>query len=154
VWGYISFGLLEMSTRGKVLTLVLLSISVLSIMSIKAVSGGLLLPQPTVDLSLGPVLLFFNGSRGCECEVFDYQNAEAQIGAWNEESRQYIQVQKISVHKPTHLAKEYKVIRGPTLLLIDPTGQVVWRQDEVVSDIEPFDLQAFELQIRKLLNEL
>jgi hypothetical protein len=140
-----------MSKPGKVLTLLLLSFSILSVLGMKAVSAGWLLPQPAVDLSGGPVLLFFNGSRGCECEVFVYQNAEAQISAWNEDARQNIHVQKISIHRPTHLARDYKVVRGPTLLLLDRTGQVFWRQDEVISDLEPLDLKTFEIRIKDLL---
>ena len=44
----------------------------------------------------------------------------------------------------------FQSIRAPTLLLLDSEGQVLWRQDEVVTDEYPFDLNAFESQIELL----
>ncbi len=45
------------------------------------------------------------------------------------------------------LARQYDVIRAPALVLVDAEGQVVWRQDESLSDESPLDLNQAERQI-------
>jgi hypothetical protein len=50
------------------------------------------------------------------------------------------------------LKSKYKVIRAPTLLLLDAAGEIILRQDNVASDDEPLDLAEFEIQIQALLD--
>jgi hypothetical protein len=48
------------------------------------------------------------------------------------------------------LAHEYQVICTPTLLLLDSADQIVWRQNEVITDELQFDLMTLERQIEPL----
>ena len=147
VLGYISCGSLEMSRAGRLLTFSLLGVALLTIMAAKVIGEGWLHPQPTLPSVSGPTLLFFNGSRGCECELLVYENADRQFTAWREKLNGDLPVVQVSIHPPGELKKQYKVVRAPTLLLLDRDGQVVWRQDNVISDQKPLDLETFEEQI-------
>jgi hypothetical protein len=138
-----------MTKTGRHLTWVLLALAVLTVMAAKASSDGWLNPQPTI-LPGSPGLVLFNGSRGCECELYVYANADQQVLAWSEAQRGGLPLIRVSIHAPGALKNKYKVIRAPTLLLLDEAGEVVLRQDNVVSDEEPLDLTAFEQEIRTL----
>lgn len=48
------------------------------------------------------------------------------------------------------LARQYEVIRAPSLVLLNAEGQVVWRQDEGLSDESPLDLEQVERQAEAL----
>lgn len=113
---------------------------------LKAVQLGWFDPRPPLALDGEPALLFFNKSRGCECELFVYNNAKAQMDVWNSPVR----VIRIDMDRRSDLAREYKVIRAPSLVLLNAEGQVVWRQDEGVSDESPLDLNQAEGQIEAL----
>ena len=79
-----------------------------------------------------------------------YRHADAQLSAWPEEKHRGVPIILINIERRHDLAREYQVIRAPTLLLLDSAGDIVWRQDEVASDEYPFDLKAVEAQIEKL----
>ncbi len=115
-------------------------------LGLKSVQPGWFAPRPPLDLDGKPVLLFFNKVRGCECELFVYNNADAQMDIWNAPVR----VIKISMDRRPDLARQYEVIRAPTLLLLDAQGQVYWNHNEGLSDESPLDLDQAERQIEAL----
>ena len=51
-------------------------------LSLKAVQLGWFNPRPPLELDGKPALLFLNKTRGCECELFVYNNANAQMDDW------------------------------------------------------------------------
>jgi hypothetical protein len=140
-----------MTKTGRHLTLVLLGLAVLVVIAAKASRDGWLNPQPTL-VPGSPGLVFFNGSRGCDCELYVYSSADRQLADWSEAQRGGLAVIRISIHAPGTLKRKYKVIRAPTLLLLDAAGEIILRQDNVVSDDEPLDLAEFEIQIQALLD--
>ena len=52
-------------------------------LGLKAVQLGWFDPHPPLELNREPALLFFNKARGCECEQFVYNHADAQMDVWN-----------------------------------------------------------------------
>ncbi len=131
----------------KVLWLVFL-LGLAFTLGLKAVQLGWFAPRPPLDLDGGPALLFFNKARGCECELFVYNNAEAQMEVWNAPLR----VIKIDMDRRPDLARKYDVIRAPTLVLLNTEGQVDWRQDEGLSDESPLDLKQVEMLVARELH--
>jgi hypothetical protein len=127
---------------GAILWLFFLSVLALTV-GLKAVQQGWFDPRPPLELDGEPALLFFNKSRGCECELFVYNNANAQINAWNAPVR----VIHIDLERRPDLAQQYGVIRAPALILLDAEGQVIWEQDESLSDKAPLDLEQVEVQV-------
>jgi hypothetical protein len=113
---------------------------------LKAVQLGWLDPRPPLDLDREPALLFFNKSRGCECEMLVYNNANAQLETWSAPVR----LIRIDMERRPDLARDYNIIRTPSLVLLNAEGQVVWRQDEGLSDESPLDLNQAERQIEAL----
>ena len=117
-------------------------------LGLKAVQLGWFTPHPPLELDREPALLFFNKTRGCECELFVYNNAEAQMNSWNAPVR----VIRIDLDRRPDLAQQYQVIRAPSLVLLNAEGQIVWRQDEGMSDESPLDLNQAYFQIELLTN--
>ena len=115
------------------------------ILGLKAAQLGWFTPHPPLELDGEPALLFFNKSRGCECELFVYNNAETQMNSWNASARVF----RIDLDRRSDLAQQYEVVRAPTLILLNAEGQVVWRQDEGLSDESPLDLNQAEAQIEQ-----
>ena len=113
----------------------------------KAIRLGWFDPRPQLKLNDQPALLFFNRDRGCECELLVYRSAEAQLAAWRQEDRFEVRIIALNLEQRRDLVRAYQVVRAPTLLLLDGSGQTVWRQDEVITDREPFDLRELERQI-------
>jgi len=115
-------------------------------LSLKAVQLGWLTPHPPLELDGQPALLFFNKSRGCECEMLVYGNANDQLEIWDS----LVHVIHIDLDRRPDLAQHYDIIRAPSLVLLNAAGQVVWRQDEGVSDEAPLDLEQVEVQVEAL----
>lgn len=113
------------------------------ILGLKAVQLGWFIPRPPLELNGEPALLFFNKVRGCECELFVYNNANAQINAWNAPVR----IVHIDLERRPDLAQQYGIIRAPSLVLLNAAGQVAWRQDEGLSDEAPLDLKQVKVQV-------
>jgi hypothetical protein len=130
--------------------LFVLGCGILGVLSIKGMQRGWFEDHPPLDLKDQPALLFFNNDDGCECVLYVYQNADAQIRAWTEAERSAIELHRIHLDDRIDLAKQFRVIRAPTLILIDAGGEVILRQDDVVSDDEPFDLDRFEEAIASI----
>jgi hypothetical protein len=112
-------------------------------LSLKAAQLSWFAPRPPLEPDRQPALLFFNKARGCECELFVYDNAEAQMDGWDAP----VQVIRIDLDRRPDLARQYQVIRAPTMILLDAAGQIVWRQDEGLSDATPLDLERVEILI-------
>ena len=108
---------------------------------LKAAQLGWFTPHPPLELDGEPALLFFNKLRGCECELFVYNNAEVQMNSWNASVR----VIRIDLDRRPDLARKYEVVRAPSLVLLNAKGQIVWRQDEALSDESPLDLDQIEV---------
>jgi hypothetical protein len=115
-------------------------------LGLKAVQLGWFNPRPPLDLDGIPALLFFNKSRGCECELLVYNNANAQMEEWIAPLR----VIHIDMDRRPDLARDYNIIRAPSLILLNVDGQVVWKQDEGLSDESPLDLNQAERQIEAM----
>jgi hypothetical protein len=130
----------------KVLWIIFLSALALTL-GLKAVQLGWFVPRPPLGLDGEPALLFFNKARGCECELFVYNNANSQMDVWNAPVR----IIRIDMDHRPDLARQYEVIRAPTLVLVDAEGQVFWRQDEGLSDESPLDLEQVETLVEKEL---
>lgn len=81
------------------------------------------------------------------------RNADAQVAAWPDTYRAGVAIYSISLERRRDLAGQYQVIRAPALLLLNGTGEVVWRQDGAISsDLNPFDLNQFEAQIKIIVS--
>lgn len=115
-------------------------------LGLKVVQTGWFAPRPPLELDGNPVLLFFNKARGCECELLVYNNAQAQMDVWQAPVR----IISIDSDRRPDLARQYKVLRAPTLILLDAEGQTVWKQVESLSDEAPLDLYQAERQIEAL----
>jgi len=126
--------------------------SVLLVLGFKAWQLGWLQPRQSLELNGQPAVLVFVKHRGvCECEQFVNGNARAQAASWSDKARHDMMLHQIDIEQRPDLAKQYKVIRAPTMLLLDATGEIVWRQDDVITDQLPLDLPAAEAQITRLL---
>jgi hypothetical protein len=51
------------------------------------------------------------------------------------------------------LANQFGVARAPALVLVNAEGQVVWKQDEGLSDESPLDLNQAERQIEAQIEQ-
>lgn len=116
----------------------------------KALDVGLFAKRPQLELYNQASLLFFNKDRGCDCELVVYRSAEAQISAWPAEEGRGIPVHRIDMSKRPDLVRQYKVIRAPTLILLNAEGREIWRQDTGLSDEAPLDLENAQASIQKL----
>jgi hypothetical protein len=130
---------------GTVLWIFFLAALILTF-GLKAAQLGWFDSRPPLALDGEPGLLFFNKARGCECELLVYNNANAQMETWNASNR----LIRIDIERRPDLARHYEVIRAPTLVLLNAEGQVVWRQDEGLSDESPLDLNQAERQIEAM----
>jgi hypothetical protein len=115
-------------------------------LGIKAFTLGWFSPREPLELGKRPALLFFNKARGCECELYVYNNANAQINEWDAP----VNVIGIDLDRRFDLAQQYQVIRAPTLILLNAEGQVVWKQDVGLSDEAPLDLVQVEYWVENL----
>jgi hypothetical protein len=94
-----------MTKMGRHLTLVLLGLAVLVVIAAKASRDGWLNPQPTLVYG-SPSLVFFNGSRGCECELYVYSNADRQVADWSAVQRGGLAVIRVSIHAPGDIEEQ------------------------------------------------
>lgn len=63
-----------------------------------------------------------------------------------------MQVIRIDFDQRPDLARQYEIIRAPALILLNANGQVVWRQDEGLSDESPLDLVQAKNQVESLIS--
>jgi hypothetical protein len=130
--------------------------AVLLVMGLKAWQSGWLQPQASLELDGQPAVLAFIKRRGvCECEQIVIDNARAQLEAWSEADRYGLPLHHIEIDVRSGLARQYEVIRVPSMLLLDAAGEIIWRQDGVTratSDAMPLDLDAVKANITALLD--
>jgi hypothetical protein len=126
--------------------------SVLLILGVKAWQVGWLRPKTSLELNGQPTVLVFVKYRYvCECEGYVNGNARSQVVNWPMDALGGVPLHLIDIEQRTDLVKRYKVIRAPSMLLLNADGEIVWRQDDVISDELPLDLSAAEAQILALL---
>jgi hypothetical protein len=140
-----------MNDRRRFLILSLLICVAIVIVGTKAFRSGWFAPRRPLDLNGKPALLFFNVSKGCECQMVVSNNASDQVASWSEEARQDIPVFHIDIERRPDLSEQYDVNRVPALLLLDSQGQLMWKQDYSINDDLPLDLIQFELAIQLLV---
>ncbi|MCJ7700847.1 MAG: hypothetical protein MUO62_04645 [Anaerolineales bacterium] len=141
-----------MKTRARLFVWIGFIGTVLLVLGLKARQLGWLEVKPPLELNDQPaVLIFIRYNGACECELFVNGNARAQVANWVPEARGDVQLHQIDIEQRSDLARQYKVIRAPSMLLLDASGQIIWRQDDVLSDGLPLDLAAAEVQIAGLL---
>jgi len=120
-------------------------------LALKAVQEGWFAPHPPLELNGQPALVFFTLSHGCECQMMVVQSAEAQLAAWVLPADWELNVIRVDFDRRPDLARQYGVARPPALVLLDGSGQVVWKQDVGLSDELPLDLEQAEVQIEALV---
>lgn len=103
---------------------------------------GLLPAGPPLELGSRPALLFFNSEEGCECVLDFYALADTVVERWPADARGNVPVQRILVEERPDLQRRYQVERPPELLLLDGSGDVVWRDRGVASNPQVFKLGA------------
>jgi hypothetical protein len=126
-----------------------------AIVLLMGVKGGrpFLLPAgPPIELNNQPALLFFNNDEGCECVMPLYQKADAVIAAWPPERRAQVPLHRIVLDERPDLQRQYAIERAPILLLLDASGEIVWREWGVASNPNVFDLARVEAKISLLLS--
>jgi hypothetical protein len=115
-------------------------------LGLKAVDLGWFSPREPLEFNNAPALLFFNKARGCECELYVYDNANAQFEAW----KSPVPVHRIDLDRRPDLGRQYSVVRAPALVLVDAEGQVVWKQSDSLSDESPLNLEQAQVEIARL----
>ncbi|MCK6539942.1 MAG: hypothetical protein L6Q26_07775 [Anaerolineales bacterium] len=115
-------------------------------LGLKAVAEGWFAAREPLPLNGQPALVFFTLSKGCECQMIVIRAAEAQLADWVSP----LPLHRVDFDHRRDLAEQFHVFRAPALVLVDAAGQVVWKQDEGVSDESPLDLNQAERQVEAL----
>ena len=123
---------------------------ILGILAYKTYDEGWFLPHTPLSLNREPALLFFNRHKGCDCAKAVYSAAALQVLDWPATQRYGVKLIQIDLDRRPDLGEAFQVIRAPSLLLVDQSGQIVYRQDDVISDAKPLDLSTIEAEIRAL----
>ncbi|MBU0511203.1 MAG: hypothetical protein KKD28_09185 [Chloroflexi bacterium] len=141
-----------MKRNTRILIWLCFSGAVLLVLGLKAQQLGWLQPRPSLELNGQLAVLIFVKIHGvCECEQFVNGNARSQVANWPTETRYGLPLHQIDIEQRPDLAERYKVIRAPSMLLLDASGEIVWRQDDVISDGLPLDIEKIEVQIATLI---
>jgi hypothetical protein len=96
------------------------------------------------------VILFFSLDDPCECMDELTQRAEEQIASWPVEHYAGLSLLRIPMDQRLDLEAKYGVYRAPSLLLVDASDQVRWRQDHPLILDGPFRLNELEAAIAKM----
>lgn len=142
----------KVSLSQKRLGLLAFIVLILAILAYKAYDEGWLLPRTPLVLNGQPAVLFFNRHKGCDCALVVYNAAARQIREWPEAQRQGMRLIHIDLDRRPDLGTQFDVIRAPSLLLVDMEGNTRYRQDEVVTDLEPLNLPLLEQKIREVID--
>ena len=97
-----------------------------------------------------PALLYFTLEESCECMQELLEMADLQIKDWPETARGGVEIVRIDFDVREDLASQYRVFRLPCLVLVDQSGEIVFRQDYPLVEGGPFNLSEFEEKIRQL----
>ena len=123
-----------------------------AILIYKGIDEGWFIPRTPLALDHKPAVLFFNRHKGCECALVVYRAAANQVQDWSAEDRQGVQLFQIDLDQRPDLGAQFSVIRAPSLLIIDQTGKIIYKQDEVVTDAEPLNLPVTEGKIGEVID--
>ncbi|GAB4419416.1 MAG: hypothetical protein Kow002_07010 [Anaerolineales bacterium] len=115
-------------------------------LGLKAASEGWFTARTPLPLNGQPALVFFTLSKGCDCQMTVVRAAEAQLADWVSPLPLY----RVDFDRRHDLAEQFGVARAPALVLVNAEGQVVWKQDEGLSDGSPLDLNQAERQVEAL----
>ncbi len=132
----------------KTLWIVFLAALILTL-GLKATQEGWFASRAPLSFNGQPALIFFTLSKGCECQMMVVRAAEAQLTGWNPP----LPLLRVDFDLRPDLANQFGVIRAPALALVNDRGQVVWKQDEGLSNVSPLDLNQAERQVELLTNE-
>lgn len=138
--------------RQRGFVLVLFGVLVLAVLAVKASSDGWFDPRTSLGTNNQPALVFFTLAEGCDCEMSVVTAAEAQLTGWSLLQAGEAALLRVDFRRRPDLARQYGVARAPALVLLDASGQVVWKQDLGLSDDAPLDLVQAEAQTRQLLD--
>ncbi|MBI9043313.1 MAG: hypothetical protein JEZ06_02435 [Anaerolineaceae bacterium] len=124
----------------------------LFVLAFKAFQLDWFRPNYQLDLNGQPAILIFLIDQGrCECEQFVNDNARSQAENWSSKDHQGLLIYQIDIKKYSNLAKKYKIIRAPSMLLLNASGEIVWRQDGAINDDFPLDLSNVKKRITTLV---
>lgn len=123
-----------------------------AILIYKGIDEGWFIPRTPLALDHKPAVLFFNRHKGCECALVVYRAAANQVQDWPEGDRQGVQLIQIDLDQRPDFGEQFKVIRAPSLLLVNRAGEIIYRQDEVVTDEVPLNLLEIEKKIGEVLD--
>jgi hypothetical protein len=127
--------------RFRLLGILIFVLLLFGVLTAKALEDGWFLPRKPVELDHQPAFLFFNRHKGCDCVLEVYELADSEIRTWPEEDRSGARVIKIDLDDQPQLGPEYKIVRAPTLLLLDASSREVHRQEVAISETQVFDLE-------------
>jgi len=116
-------------------------------LGLKAASEGWFGALAPLPLNGQPALVFFTLSKGCDCQMTVVRAADAQLADWVSP----LPLHRVDFDRRRDLAEQFHVFRAPALVLMNAEGQVIWKQDEGLSDESPFDLNQVERQIEVVI---
>ena len=140
------------SNNPRLIILFLIFSLVLIVLAIKGFSERWFAPRYPLDLHQQPAILFFNRHNGCQCTQVIYRAAANQAKYWPEENRKGVQLINIDLDERPDLGEQFGIVRAPTLMLLDQTGKIIYKQDEVLTDAVPLNLPVIEGKIAEVLN--
>ena len=136
-----------MSLNGKPFALFILIGLILLLLVVKGLRLGWFETHQPLELPDSPALLFFNVERGCECQMIVSRNADAQMDNFIKAASTAIPIYRFNLERRRDLARQYHVVRAPTLILLNTQGAIVWRQDDVITDEQPLNIQEVEARM-------
>lgn len=116
-------------------------------LGLKAATEGWFAARVPLPLDGQPALIFFTLSKGCECQMIVVRAAEAQLADWFLP----LPLHRVDFDRRRDLAEQFGVVRAPAIVLINAEGQVIWKQDEGLSDESPLDMDQAERQVEALI---
>lgn len=117
---------------------------------LKALQEGWFAPHPLLELNDQPALVFFTLSNGCECQMVVVAAAEVQLAGWAFAGETGLNIIRVDFDRRLDLARQYGVVRALALVLLDAGDQVVWMQNEGLSDEAPLDMEQVQREIETL----
>jgi hypothetical protein len=141
-----------LTSSQKRLGLLAFLLLILVVMAYKVYDEGWFLPRTPLELNGQPAVLFFNRHKGCDCVLVVYNAAARQMREWPEAQRQGMQLIQIDLDHRPDMGTQFDVIRAPSLLLLDMEGNTRYRQDDVVTDLEPLNLPLLEQKIQGVID--
>ncbi len=125
---------------------------ILAVLGYKAWDAGWFIPRAPLALNGEPAVLFFNRHKGCEYAVEVYRAATRQVRAWPKDRLHRVRLIQVDLDRRPDLGQQFQVVRAPALLLLDAAGSPVYRQSEIVTDLEPLDLRLLEQKIQEVMD--